>query len=170
MTQTQHDIIAELLNDHQQVKQMFSRMEQVAPGQAREMFWELTNELVRHEVAEEEILYPEVRKALPQGDQLADERINEQSEAEELLAQIEKAGRTIRRSWRSSRSFAGKSWLMPRTRRPSFSPRSEVRSTRIGASRWAAATRRRRRRPLLTPIPTRPIPRPATWRSVPSPP
>jgi hemerythrin superfamily protein len=92
MTQTQHDIIAELLNDHQQVKQTFSRMEQVAPGQAREMFWELTNELVRHEVAEEEILYPEVRKALPQGDQLADERIKEQSEAEELLAQMEKGG------------------------------------------------------------------------------
>jgi hemerythrin superfamily protein len=56
------------------------------------MFWELTNELVRHEVAEEEILYPEVRKALPQGDQLADERIKEQSEAEELLAQMEKSG------------------------------------------------------------------------------
>jgi hemerythrin superfamily protein len=56
------------------------------------MFWELTNELVRHEVAEEEIVYPEVRKALTNGDQLADARIKEQSEAEELLASMEKAG------------------------------------------------------------------------------
>jgi hemerythrin superfamily protein len=91
VTQT-HDIISELLSDHQQVEQMFTRMEQAAPGQAREMFWELTNELVRHEVAEEEIVYPEVRKVLPGGDQLADGRIAEQSEAEEYLAEMEKSG------------------------------------------------------------------------------
>ncbi|HUJ65929.1 MAG TPA: hemerythrin domain-containing protein [Acidimicrobiales bacterium] len=85
-------IVAKLLQDHQEVKQLFSRMDQTSPAQAREMFWELTNDLVRHEVAEEEIVYPEVRKSVPNGDRLADARIKEQSKAEELLAEMEKAG------------------------------------------------------------------------------
>ncbi len=93
MAQTD-DVITKLLSDHKAAKQLFAQMEQVQsdPEKAGEMFWTLTRELVRHEVAEEEIVYPEVRKVLPNGDHLADERIKEQSEAEELLAKMEKAG------------------------------------------------------------------------------
>ena len=89
---TQNDIIGKLLKDHQEVKAMFARIEKASPSQLGDMFWELTNELVRHEVAEEEIVYPEVRKALADGDSLADARIKEQSEAEELLDKMEKEG------------------------------------------------------------------------------
>ena len=89
---TANDIVAKLLHDHQQVKQMFSRMDSAGPTKAGEMFWELTNELVRHEVAEEAIVYPEVRQTIPNGERLANARIKEQSEAEELLAEMEKAG------------------------------------------------------------------------------
>lgn len=89
---TQHDIIAKLLHDHQEVKAMFARIEKASESQLGDLFWELTNELVRHEVAEEEILYPEVRKVVPNGDRLADARIKEQSEAEELLDKMEKEG------------------------------------------------------------------------------
>lgn len=89
---TQNDIIGKLLKDHQEVKAMFARIEKASPSQLGDMFWELTNELVRHEVAEEEIVYPEVRKALPNGDSLADARIHEQSEAEKLLDEMEKEG------------------------------------------------------------------------------
>lgn len=86
------DLISKLLADHQAAEEMFSRIESAPPDSVGEMFWELTHALVRHEVAEEEIVYPKVRKVLPQGDQLADLRIEEQSEAEELLAKMEKAG------------------------------------------------------------------------------
>lgn len=92
MSKAKNDIIQELLSDHQQIKKMFSRLEQAPPAKAREMFWELTNELVRHEVAEEEIVYPEVRKVVPNGERLAGARVKEQSKAEELLAKMEKAG------------------------------------------------------------------------------
>jgi hemerythrin superfamily protein len=91
MTETKHDIITELRNDHQQVKRMFARIEQATPARTRDLFWELTNELVRHEVAEEEIVYPEVRKVVPNGERLATARIKEQAKAEELLAKMEKA-------------------------------------------------------------------------------
>ena len=91
MAQTD-DLVTRLLADHRAVEDMFTRMESAPPDQIGEMFWDLTHQLVRHEVAEEEIVYPKVRKALPEGDQLADLRIEEQSEAEELLAKMEKAG------------------------------------------------------------------------------
>jgi hemerythrin superfamily protein len=86
------DIVARLLKDHQEVEQMLGRMQQGGTSKAREMFWDLTNELVRHEVAEEEIVYPEVRKSVPNGERLADARIKEQAAAEELLKNMEKAG------------------------------------------------------------------------------
>lgn len=86
------DIIAKLLQDHEQVKRTFARLTQADAVRRGEVFCELTNELVRHEVAEEEVLYPEVRKVLPEGNRLADERIAEQAEAEELLAKLEKTG------------------------------------------------------------------------------
>lgn len=89
---TKHDIVGKLLHDHQEVKAMFAKIEKASQSQLGDMFWNLTNELVRHEVAEEEIVYPEVRKVVPNGQRLADARIKEQSEAEELLDKMEKEG------------------------------------------------------------------------------
>ena len=86
------DLIRKLLVDHQDARDMFARIESAPPDQVGELFWELTHALVRHEVAEEEIVYPQVRKVLPEGDQIANLRIEEQAEAEELLDRMEKAG------------------------------------------------------------------------------
>lgn len=81
-----------LLEDHQEVRDLFDRFKEAGEDEWGALFSTLTNHLVRHEVAEEEILYPEVRRALPDGDLLADARITEQSEAEKLLAQLEGMG------------------------------------------------------------------------------
>ena len=54
----------------------------------RELFWKLTDQLVRHEVAEEVVVYPAV-KELPGGTRLAEARTAEESQAEKLLATIE---------------------------------------------------------------------------------
>lgn len=85
-------LIELLLADHQEVKQLLGRFETADRAKWWDMFMDLTNALVRHEVAEEEILYPEVRKALAGGNTLADERVHEQSKAEELLSTMEKKG------------------------------------------------------------------------------
>lgn len=82
------DLISVLLTDHEAVKELFGRFD-VAGTSRADLFCELTSELVRHEVAEEEVVYPEVRSALRNGDQLADARLAEQSEAEETLAEME---------------------------------------------------------------------------------
>jgi hemerythrin superfamily protein len=86
------DIVAALLADHQEAKELLGRMEKASPNERGELFWQITNELVRHEVAEEEIVYPVAREVVPNGERLADARIKEQAEAEQLLAEMEKAG------------------------------------------------------------------------------
>lgn len=86
------DIVDLLLADHEAVKKMFARMENASTAHRSELFWDITGELVRHEVAEEEIVYPVARRVVPNGDRLTDARIKEQAKAERLLAEMEKVG------------------------------------------------------------------------------
>ncbi len=92
MPETCLDLIDQLLLDHRQVTTMFSQLDQAQPADTLERFWELTAALVRHEVAEEEIVYPQVRRSVHNGNRLATARITEQAKAEELLAKMEKTG------------------------------------------------------------------------------
>ncbi|MBO0729107.1 MAG: hemerythrin domain-containing protein [Acidimicrobiaceae bacterium] len=92
MAMNARDIVEQLRKDHEQVKELFSQFGPSGPPKTAELFCELTSELVRHEVAEEEVVYPVARRAIPNGDRLADARIKEQAAAEELLDKMEKAG------------------------------------------------------------------------------
>jgi hemerythrin superfamily protein len=81
-------IVNLLIEDHRSVEQRLASFP--APSEDRmAQFRRLVEELVRHEVAEELVVYPALRK-LPGGDQLADARIAEQSEAEARLARMER--------------------------------------------------------------------------------
>jgi iron-sulfur cluster repair protein YtfE (RIC family) len=82
------DIVTLLAQDHEAVSQRLSELD-AAPAEARaELFWELVNQLVRHEVAEESVVYPALRKG-PGGDAVADARQAEEAAAERLLAHME---------------------------------------------------------------------------------
>jgi iron-sulfur cluster repair protein YtfE (RIC family) len=81
-------IIDALRSDHDEVREMFGRLEQASGENRKELFQRLLSELVRHEVAEEEILRPVSRRDA--GEAIASARIKEESEAEELLKEMEK--------------------------------------------------------------------------------
>lgn len=81
-------IIAALRQDHDEVRQMLSKLEGASGKQREELFHDLVAELVRHEVAEEEILRPVSRRDA--GEAIAEARIKEESEAEALLKEMEK--------------------------------------------------------------------------------
>lgn len=81
-------IIEELRHDHEEVRELLSKLESARPEEREDLFHELVAELVRHEVAEEEILRP-VSKRIA-GEAIADARTKEESEAEELLKELEK--------------------------------------------------------------------------------
>ncbi|MET7666199.1 hemerythrin domain-containing protein [Streptomyces sp. NPDC005463] len=85
------DVIAELTADHREVDELFAQIEQIAPGSAerKRLLDQLTIELVRHSVAEEEYLYPAVRDHLENGDALADKELADHARVEQLLKDLQ---------------------------------------------------------------------------------
>jgi len=81
-------IIEALRHDHDEVRQLFTRLERASGARRRDLFHRLVSELIRHEVAEEEILRPVSRRDA--GQAIANARIKEESRAEELLKEMEK--------------------------------------------------------------------------------
>ena len=83
------DVIEFLLNQHQQVKGLMADV-LASTGEERQRYFDTVREmLARHETAEEMIVRPLTKKA-PGGDQIAQGRMDEENEAKEVLADLEK--------------------------------------------------------------------------------
>ncbi|WP_346176148.1 hemerythrin domain-containing protein [Streptomyces cuspidosporus] len=94
----QHDVVDLLTADHREVQDLFEGYRASAdPGQRRLLVDRITVELVRHSVAEEQYLYPTVRKALPNGDEVAEREIEELLEAERILGDLDRLDPADRR-------------------------------------------------------------------------
>jgi hemerythrin superfamily protein len=89
------DLIQLLTRDHELVKERFAALTTGELGERGPLFWKLTDDLVRHEVAEEVVVYPTIRSAAGAAE-VADACIAEQSRAEERLARMEKEDPTTR--------------------------------------------------------------------------
>ena len=85
------NVIDELMTDHREVVELFGRIEALPPGHKDRKVYadQATIELVRHSVAEEEYLYPAVRKHLADGDAIADREIEDHSKAEQIMKDLE---------------------------------------------------------------------------------
>jgi hemerythrin superfamily protein len=91
-TTTQQDAIQLLTTDHLEVEQMFRQVETLTEGEARsEVVAGIVRELSIHAAIEEQVLYPAMRKALPDGETLVQEAIDEHQQVKETLAAIERA-------------------------------------------------------------------------------
>jgi hemerythrin superfamily protein len=83
------DLVSLLAQDHEALRERLMEFES-APSESRsDLFGELVAQLVRHEVAEEVVVYPALRDE-PGGDVVTHDREAEESEAERLLARMEK--------------------------------------------------------------------------------
>lgn len=83
-------IIDRMTADHQQIKVLFSDVMFVRPENRADMFCQLVTELVQHEVAEEMVVYPEIRLAGGDAGETVKARLSEEAEAEKMLAQMER--------------------------------------------------------------------------------
>jgi hemerythrin superfamily protein len=83
------DILTLLKNDHQAVESLLGRFDDLATGSRDEYLCEVVHTLVGHEVAEELVVYPTIREEGAAGNEVADARVAEQAEAEQLLADME---------------------------------------------------------------------------------
>ncbi|GAA0962112.1 hemerythrin domain-containing protein [Actinocorallia libanotica] len=89
-TSTSNDVIDLLVEQHAQIRQLFMRTLMAEGQERKEFFGQLVHLLAVHETAEEEIVHPAARKALPGGDGLIDDRLEEERKAKEMLATLEK--------------------------------------------------------------------------------
>ncbi len=87
------DAIELLISDHRELEQLFNMMDAArATGHADEQRYvaeHVVEDLSVHAVIEEMILYPAMRDALPDGDQLVEDALEEHQEAKELLTRID---------------------------------------------------------------------------------
>lgn len=82
------DVIDLIRQDHDEIRELFSQLEDTAPESRGDLFRHIVSELARHEAAEEAIIHPTLR------DELGDEQeagsiVEEEQKAEELMAQME---------------------------------------------------------------------------------
>lgn len=86
----QRTVIEVLTHDHREVEDMFLELEtSTDPQRSRDVTDQVIMELVRHSVAEEQYLYPAVRRLVPDGDALADQELREHAEAEETMKELD---------------------------------------------------------------------------------
>src|ERR1700722_9934737 len=82
------DLISLLAQDHEAITERFAELGHADPDVRGQLFWELMDQLVRHEVAEGGGVYPALRQE-PGGAVIAEARRREESEAERVLARLE---------------------------------------------------------------------------------
>jgi hemerythrin superfamily protein len=80
------DAIDMIMREHRQVEQIFQQLRQ---GQDEALLGQLMEALGAHTEAEERVLYPAVIETLDDGQQLADEAVEEHRQVDQLLAQLE---------------------------------------------------------------------------------
>lgn len=80
-----------LKQDHRRVEQLFGQYREAAasPEGKQDIANQIIRELSVHAAIEEEILYPVVREALPDGDELAQESLQEHHAAKQVLADLD---------------------------------------------------------------------------------
>jgi hemerythrin superfamily protein len=94
MTQTQvanaRDVVSFLKAQHEQIKGLFEQVLKSTGSEREQAFLELRRLLAVHETAEEEIVHPRAKRELSDGESVVSARLQEEHQAKEVLAELEK--------------------------------------------------------------------------------
>ncbi|MET7765574.1 hemerythrin domain-containing protein [Streptomyces sp. NPDC005393] len=83
------DVVALLMRQHGDIRNLFDEVEQSQGEERRDAFRRLVRLLAVHETAEEEVVHPFVRRAVEGGDQVVKDRLAEEKSAKETLAALD---------------------------------------------------------------------------------
>ncbi|MET9509449.1 hemerythrin domain-containing protein [Streptomyces flavidovirens] len=83
------DVVALLMRQHGDIRNLFDEVEAATGEERREAFRRLVRLLAVHETAEEEIVHPFARRSLPGGEQVVEDRLAEERAAKEMLADLD---------------------------------------------------------------------------------
>lgn len=85
------DVIELLEHDHREVEEMFAQFERASDAKDKEALRDkIIIELVRHAEAEEQAVYPTIRKVIDNGDQIVEHEIDEHSQAERIMKELDR--------------------------------------------------------------------------------
>ncbi|WP_460542543.1 hemerythrin domain-containing protein [Glycomyces halotolerans] len=83
------DVIELLLGQHMLIRELFVEVQSNTGERRSEAFGRLVRLLAVHETAEEEIVHPLARRNIDGGEQVVEDRLNEEREAKEVLERLE---------------------------------------------------------------------------------
>ena len=92
MTAVQQDVVDLLLDQHNQIKALCSRVISETGAGKRDAFQDLVRLLAVHESAEEEVVHPSARTTIQDGDEIVRARIHEEDQAKHVLAELDSLG------------------------------------------------------------------------------
>jgi hemerythrin superfamily protein len=85
------DVVALLMRQHGDIRNLFDEVEACQGEERREAFRRLVRLLAVHETAEEEVVHPFARKAFDGGEEVVADRLAEEKSAKETLAALDEA-------------------------------------------------------------------------------
>ena len=88
MTQAETNVIDLLLDQHEQIKTLFAQLPLAFGQEKSDLFEDLVRLLAVHETAEEEVVHPTARRHIDDGDEIVDERLEEERQAKQALAEL----------------------------------------------------------------------------------
>ncbi|MCP3771210.1 MULTISPECIES: hemerythrin domain-containing protein [unclassified Streptomyces] len=83
------DVVSLLMRQHGDIRNLFDEVEATGGEERRDAFRRLVRLLAVHETAEEEVVHPFARRALPGGEQVVKDRLAEEKAAKETLAALD---------------------------------------------------------------------------------
>jgi hypothetical protein len=83
------EVVSLITQDHAAIEQRLSEFDTAAPETHGELFVKLRDQLVRHEYAEQAVVYPELQ-GLDGGREVVEARLAEESASEKALAELQK--------------------------------------------------------------------------------
>ena len=89
-TMPENDVVELLRHQHQEIRRLFAEVESSTGPERRDAFDRLRRFLAVHETAEEEVVHPLARRAVPGGEQMVADRLQEENEAKRILQELER--------------------------------------------------------------------------------
>lgn len=91
MEELPQDPLTQLEHDHRRIEALYSKFRSAAGEERRSVLQEMVRGLSVHAAVEEQVVYPAMRQALPDGDQKVDHAIEEHRRVKEMLADLDGA-------------------------------------------------------------------------------
>ncbi|MFC5637199.1 hemerythrin domain-containing protein [Streptomyces bullii] len=83
------DVVTLLMQQHNHIRDLFAQVENAAAGDRADAFRRLVRLLAVHETAEEEVVHPSARRLFEGGQQVVDDRLEEERAAKQKLSRLD---------------------------------------------------------------------------------